>query len=319
MFFSDEEINLLRLFDPWYLSQVKRMYNEKKRLVHYTSSSVAFSILKNSEIWMRNAACMNDYMEIYHGIQFVDKFITSELYISVMRLIDESFPDTSKYIEAIFHNYKNQYLYDTYITCLSEHETSEDFLGRLSMWRAYGGKSGVALVVRNTPFLTYKNQNIGAFSAPVLYAGEKNFKSHLEETFENLRNSIEEISKLDKEDVKKMLANLLIRLILCSKHPGFSEEKEWRIYHLPIFFQSKHLSKSIEICRGDPQIVYKMPLKNRSDLEIRNIDPKEILDSLVIGPHENPLPLSRAFKYILEDLKFSNPDKIIKVSDIPLR
>lgn len=52
---------------------------------------------------------------------------------------------------ADFCNVCNQYIKDietrTYITCLSEHLSNEDNYGRLSMWRAYGHSTGIALII----------------------------------------------------------------------------------------------------------------------------------------------------------------------------
>ena len=45
-------------------------------------------------------------------------------------------------------------MFDTYLTSISEHRNKEDTFGRLSMWRAYGETTGVALVMNNSPFLT---------------------------------------------------------------------------------------------------------------------------------------------------------------------
>ena len=39
------------------------------RLVHYTSAQAGFLIIKNREVWLRNALLMNDFSEIAYGIE----------------------------------------------------------------------------------------------------------------------------------------------------------------------------------------------------------------------------------------------------------
>ena len=41
-----------------------------------------------------------------------------------------------------FNNSWSDIRLNTYITCVSEHQDSEDKHGRLSMWRAFGGGTG---------------------------------------------------------------------------------------------------------------------------------------------------------------------------------
>lgn len=58
-----------RIFLPYAAKERERIRNDGGRLVYYTTADVAFSILKNQEIWMRNAMTMTDYSEVEYGLQ----------------------------------------------------------------------------------------------------------------------------------------------------------------------------------------------------------------------------------------------------------
>ena len=119
------------------------------RFVHYTRAEAAMKILKSKQVWMRKSMCMNDYMEVLHGIRYLEDIFTSKLGDRFKFVLNGLFPDLALKMPTMFVNSKLKLLTDTYITCVSEHNSGpEDVYGRLSMWRAYGGNSGVALVMQ---------------------------------------------------------------------------------------------------------------------------------------------------------------------------
>ena len=64
------------------------------------------------------------------------------------------------------------------MTCISEHLEDEDNHGRLSIWRAYGGSTGVAMVMNSRAMFTESNA-LGAFTSPVQYANVETFGREL--------------------------------------------------------------------------------------------------------------------------------------------
>src|SRR5689334_6919270 len=50
------------------LDRQTALWKGKKKFVHYTSASAAMSIIRNREVWMRKAICMNDFREVQHGL-----------------------------------------------------------------------------------------------------------------------------------------------------------------------------------------------------------------------------------------------------------
>ncbi|WP_396642869.1 hypothetical protein [Methylomonas sp. 2B] len=86
----------LSIFNPTILD--KKIEFEKLggglRFAHYTSADAAMNIIKNREIWLRNVQCMNDYMEVRHGIECLAKAYNHEaIGREFFSLIDSIFPN----------------------------------------------------------------------------------------------------------------------------------------------------------------------------------------------------------------------------------
>ena len=66
----EEELEKINgIFAPYALQKFRKITDDNTRFVHYTSAEAAINIIKNQEIWMRNAKCMNDFMEIEYGLR----------------------------------------------------------------------------------------------------------------------------------------------------------------------------------------------------------------------------------------------------------
>jgi hypothetical protein len=139
------------------------MSNEEARIeksgehfVHYTNAAVAFSILKNREIWMRNAGAMNDHSEIQHGEVCLNHALNGEQGTRFNSMLNSIYPGMVDNIESNHRQLQNYIRENTFLTCVSEHKETENLTGRLSMWRAYGGDNGVALVINRGALLNQK-------------------------------------------------------------------------------------------------------------------------------------------------------------------
>jgi hypothetical protein len=64
---SDFE-RLVGIFLPYTYERRSEVHAQNIRFVHYTSAEAAMRILKSKSVWMRNSSCMNDYMEVRHGL-----------------------------------------------------------------------------------------------------------------------------------------------------------------------------------------------------------------------------------------------------------
>ena len=139
-------IALRQIFQPRVAKEHDRVIKEQVRFAYYTSADTALNIIRSKTIWMRDAQCMNDYSEVALGYNRVRE--SSKAFISAL---DGCSPGLAEKVLATLEGLSS-HLQEVYICCLSEHLTSEDRYGRLSMWRAYSGDAaGAALVMRLPP------------------------------------------------------------------------------------------------------------------------------------------------------------------------
>ena len=154
--------------------------------------------------------------------------------------------------------------YGTYIGCVSEHDPAEDGIGRLSMWRAYSGMSGIALVLRNPPLIGPGSDRLGVFTGPVVYDGRQAFMQRFGHFVAGMLREGDYLAGLDAARAGALLVGSYHFAALATKHPGFAEEREWRMVFTPSLQSGGDLVRSVEICRGEPQLVYKLPLRRAS-------------------------------------------------------
>lgn len=198
------------------------------RFVHYTSADVAMSIIQNKSVWMRNAITMNDFSEIHHGKDCVFKAWASAGGDRLKVALEEIHPGVVADVQTLFTTWQHDLENNTYLTSLSEHEADEDNLGRLSMWRAYGGRSGVALVLNRTPFEA-ETDDLHAYSTPVSYGDQHMVEAQFDEIATNILQQRELLKGLAANDIVEMMFLVLRFMVLGTKHPAFSEEREWRV------------------------------------------------------------------------------------------
>jgi hypothetical protein len=149
---NDQQRRTLGVFFPHASKRTFAALNSGQRFVYYTSADTAMHILRSNEVWMRKSSLMNDYREIEHGFDCLNNAYKNHRE-RLQAVFDGMFPEFCEKLEALFNGWLPNFRTDTYITCVSEHDASEDQHGRLSMWRAYGGVAGVAIVFHGGPFL----------------------------------------------------------------------------------------------------------------------------------------------------------------------
>lgn len=314
---SYNELELIELLYPYYLKKREAIKANNTRFVHYTTAATAFQIIKNEEVWMRKSSIMNDFMEVEHGLECLRCGFNTEHSKSVLQDLDGRFQGITNRIIEMFNDWTPHFQTDTYLACISEHNPDEDVTGRLSMWRAYGGRNGVAIVMNNKPF--FAESEIGAFTAPVSYLSLHEFIEEFELIMTNLRNNIDRISMFSEDQIFGLLFSILRFNALCTKHKGFHEEKEWRIIYSPKFESSKIITTNIEIISGVPQSVCKIPLHNVPEVNFVDVEVSQLVDRIIIGPTEFPGVTREAFVSILKDRGMSDSHKRVIISDIPLR
>lgn len=333
MFLNDPRIG--EILFPYASKREKELETSKNNFVQYTSSYAGSQIIKNEELWMRNVTYMNDSMEIEFGMKYLLE-VLDEKKDDFNKLLDDlnvesfKFENVIKYVKDNFINMKDS----IYIACLSEHiVNTEDYYGRLSMWRAYAPNDGIALVI-NHQILNADPLNGKLFlTSPVLYVDPHDL-SNLEMKIDDLISELKRIifsHQIYKPDEEKLLLSYLVSIIyisICSiKHAGFKEEKEWRIIlstdkKMSSSLNDKEdvLKKEMEEISGISQWIYKLNLRKMFERKLENNSAiPYLLNKIIIGPSNNPDMIKKSFCDILESKSISTKKDDIRISDIPLR
>lgn len=146
------------------LAEVRRT---GRKFAHYTSAENALRIIAGRCFWLRSAAVVNDHSEIDYGRAVLGQVLDGELGQRFFRSLDQVHNGISNTVRARFYQEAHEARDATFMTSLCEHEHA-DWLGRLSMWRAYGGsRAGVALVFKPEA-VPDSSLNLGLYPSPVL-------------------------------------------------------------------------------------------------------------------------------------------------------
>lgn len=308
---------LKHIFFPHTEKQTEAVKADGLRFTYYTTAATAYSIISNSELWMRNTSTMNDYREVVHGFDCLSAAIKSPEGVTLRTAIDEIFPGLSQQAIDHFNGWLPHFRQDTYITCLSEHLLHEDNNGRLSMWRAYGGSSGIALVFK--PDALFKPEDVGVYASPVAYWTPEQVQQEMALIAGRVRERAALVGAAGSVSIRNVLFNMFRFSVLCIKHPGFAEEREWRLITCPALENSPLLQQTVEVVRGTPQLVQHIRLRDVPEHGIHDVTLAALLDRVIIGPCDYPDATYKAMIQLLKEAGFKEPSKLVHVSDIPLR
>lgn len=290
-------------------------------LAHYTSIPTLESILKNDEIWFSNPLYMNDLDEIKFGIINGIKILKESSAIRDALETDKRhriFMDT---IDAHLVNYEEKFLFDTYVFCLSEHET-DDTDGLLSMWRGYGGYGEGAALIFDTSKLDAIEES------PLMFA-KVEYGSNEERIgwFEQLGRTIAQVisdSRINDDSIYLASGAAFERLklmALFSKHIGFREEKEWRIVYMMDRDHQEKLSSMQGYIIGNYGVEPKLKFKvgHIDGVTSPGLALDAIIHSIILGPSISSPLATRSFLRMLEKIDRSGLRDRVVASSIPLR
>lgn len=315
---SSETLRKFAIFHPFAFEKHQQMSAKGGRFVHYCSAEAAFHIIKSKRMRLRNAVVMNDFMEIEHGSACLAHAWHSETGKRLIGLIDGIFPEVSKDVEKLIDDWVPYFRSDTFITCLSEHDDDEDELGRLSMWRAYGGTSGIAVVLNPSVFLA-QSDALPAFTSPVAYLSEADFEHELGRVTDNVAANLEFLEEEGRQGLVDSLFHAFRLAMLCTKHPGFREEREWRIVYAPHINRSERIKESVELIRGIPQIVHSIPFRDFPEEGFVGAELPKLVNRVIIGPTDFPAELRKATIALLMEAGMPDAGSKVVCSTIPLR
>ncbi|PCJ71832.1 MAG: hypothetical protein COA62_04515 [Rhodobiaceae bacterium] len=316
---TETELLTHTIFSPLEIERFGVAAELGKRFVHYSSAEAAMNILENREIWMRKPSLMNDFTEFKYGRELLlNVYGHHDVGKKFRSLLNRMFPGFCDELEKKINVWLPWFRNETYILCMSEHLPEEDEIGRLSMWRAYGGETGVAIVMKNTPFVQVTDK-LAAYSSPISYVNKDGFLNAFKVMVDAMEVNFDFVKSLSRGVVMNHIFEMMRTKILCTKHPGFHEEREWRIYYSPPYQMSETIIPDLKIIGGVPQTIQKIPLKNDPEAGLYGADIPNLLDQLIIGPTEYSEAIFEAFAKVLMNAGVKNPSSMISVSDIPLR
>lgn len=319
---SETIARFMEVFSPHAVRRLIEVDRLKTRFVYYTSAEVAFEILSRKTVWMRQVSCMNDSLEVQFGLECLATAYRGDHGIRLRAFLNSLYPGISKKVEEKFNADQDKLRFETYVTCLSEHagpdHQYEDRIGRLSMWRAYGRGNGVALII-NQDSLWGNFDSLGIFTSPVAYLDENAFGEELGLLATNLEANAEFLRTIGAEVTLNAVTHAFAVAAVSTKHPGFREEREWRVVRLPTSPFPCPLSKPTKVINGVPQQILELELKNDPARNIVGLDAADLLDRVIIGPTEYPMPMYDAFIKEMREAGIPHYWEKLHISRIPLR
>jgi hypothetical protein len=270
---------------------------------------------------------MNDLDEMRSGL-----ILGSQVFPAFAEKAGGTLDRTRRLIEPFNHYFAHlaaEAALDTYVFCLSE-QPIRDTDGLLSMWREYGSKGNGAALVFNTQKLRYQEHS-PIIIAKVEYTSYEDRKRHLERQLEEWVRITQAAGLPDDRLYLAAYAafDFVKSFALVNKHPGFSEEQEWRAIYVPERDPLGYLKPSLDYFVGhrgvEPKLKFKfgatnLPLAGPNAGQPLTSNPlSDILEFIMLGPTVS-YPLAKsAFVRMLERIgKGQFRDRVIP-STIPLR
>lgn len=314
----DDENQLYRILHARAIARQNEMRGTNKSFIHYTSAQAAMAILESEKVWLRSSAIMNDFKEIEYGIECFQSINYSDF----STIVAAAFSDLGRQFvdelrQQIFTVFDLTRI-DSYIFSIAEYDPDTDPAGKLSMWRAYGGKIGVAAILNKLPFLE-ESHALRAYSTPVEYLTPDEYHAQFQSVFAELGRNKSLLKRFDRQTLLTNLVNLFRFSVLSTKHPAFKEEQEWRVIYCPSYDSSSHVERAIETIGGVPQEIYKIPLKEIPGEGLIGIAIPQLIEGLIIGPMQYPLVVHKAFAQVFMTKIAPDAWRRIRMSNIPLR
>lgn len=286
--------------------------NSAQRFAYYTNGATARDVLVSKHLWMRLPSCMNDFSEVQHGRDLFLRTWETREGNKLRRTIDAICPGVAERLIEEVRASTRLLFAETFIACVSEHDDDDDMFGRLSMWRAYGPQSGVALVFDGDIFAADEPIS-GAYFSPVEYLTDTEFAAEFEGLANRLELFQEQLQAVDRAEFFESLTNVARLSILCVKHPAFKEEREWRIFSWGS--DRGDLLRSIEVIAGVPQPVLKLPLANPA----KAASVFSHLHRVLVGPTPFPVAVCTGLVELLRENGINDAEDRVWPTGVPLR
>ncbi len=318
---SVEDARLGFILTPHAMRRQMEVFEKKIRFVHYTTARGAEGILRNKAVWMRKVDTMNDVSEVHHGMRLIYAACAPQAFQERLRTVmDNISPEVRPEFEKYWSGWRDHIAPNTFVSCLSEHKDSEDLLGRLSMWRAYGRDCGVALVLRQEAMQRPAGKaSLELITSPVAYLDRDGFMESFNELVSSLEQNVDFLKTQPPKELAGRLFTVFRYIAVGTKHPAFLEELEWRIIYSPLIDNSEHLKPEVEVIGDVPQPIIKIPLRDIPEVGYTGVEIPNLIDRIIIGPTDFGFAIADALCLHLSAAGVEDPGKKIFFSNIPLR
>jgi hypothetical protein len=224
---------LLKDLHSQFVRQWRTAQGERpRRLYHYTTLTGLMGILRSHQLWITDAAYLNDATEVQHALSLIQSAMAERAKgasENCCELLKRSQPGANP--EDAGRAY--------YVACMC---TERDLL---SQWRAYGANGGGYAI----GFSACEMATEGLVALRRVVYSRQQKAELISGVLERLCSAFDRVSvgrsiaELDKEHVlpsfAQLLASHLTEFLVTFKHEAFEEEREWRIA-LP-FARDQHI------------------------------------------------------------------------------
>jgi hypothetical protein len=296
-------------------------------LYHYTAAEGLLGMLQSRQMWATNVRFMNDTSELDYGIRLVREIFEEKEFVDQPSAnIRTAFRPYREGIFAMLDDAEQNTKHFAVSFCENEN--------LLSQWRGYGQSGGGFALGLETqrlgefaaeivPNSSVTSAEIGVFLRRVIY--DRNSQQALVQSWVRaLVKSLESHRKAtkvasDDERLFSSVARLLYECLVCFKHPGFHEEREWRLIQQGRVGNTDVTKVDFRARTG--RIVSYTPLTFRPKTAARTVESHDAntlpLAAITYGPTLDPQAAERALRSLLESRGYVPGRVGIRPSGIP--
>lgn len=288
-------------------------------LYHYTAAEGLLGMLQSRQMWATNVRFMNDTSELDYGIRLVREIFDEKEFVDQPSAnVRTAFGRYREGIFAMLDDAEQNTKHFAVSFCENQN--------LLSQWRGYGQSGGgfalgletrslrefAAEVLPNSPVTPAQ---IGVFLRRVIY--DRSSQEGLVRGW--VRALVTSLEFHHDERLFSLTARLLYECLVCFKHPGFHEEREWRLIQQGRVGSTDVTKVDFRARTG--RIVSYTPLtfQPRSDLRaVASPDTNTLpVAAITYGPTLDPQAAERALRSLLESLGYVPGRVVIRPSGIP--
>jgi hypothetical protein len=115
------------------------------------------------------------------------------------------------------------------------------------MWRAFGRTTARVALVLTAPLTSGVSARLNFLFSPVAYFTPAQLNVEMREVIANIGDNRDFLSGLERQRLLAMAFTMLVAGVVCLKHEGFHEEREWRIIYSPKRSPAPLITSSIEV------------------------------------------------------------------------